>query len=119
MRYCLFLYLKEIKVSPPFFHVTSKVMPNRVKKDRTVGIKQSISCLAGFEEDSLEPTEARRRQSSFDSGLGPSTKTEGSLSSETKTTRKVSHQSSEADSSDAIYCFICDEELGVKLTKGC
>ena len=59
------------------------------------------------------------RPPSFDSGLGPSTKTEGSLSSETKTTRKVSHQSSEADSSDAIYCFICDEELGVKLTKGC
>ena len=86
----------------------------------TVIIKQNIfSCSAGIEEDSLEPTEARRRQSSFDSGLGPSTKTEGSLSSETKTTRKVSHQSSEADSSDAIYCFICDEELGVKLTKGC
>ena len=87
---------------------------------KTVIIKQNIfSCSAGIEEDSLEPTEDRRRQSSFDSGLGPSTKTEGSLSSETKTTRKVSHQSSEADSSDAIYCFICDEELGVKLTKGC
>ena len=40
------------------------------------------------------------------------------MSSESKTTRKVSHQSSEADGSDAIYCFICDEELGGKLTKG-
>ena len=95
-------------------------MPNWVKKYKNSRNKTNISlCLAGFEEDSLEPTEDRRRKSSFDSGLGPSTKTEGSLSSETKTTRKVSHLSSEADSSDAIYCFICDEELGVKLTKGC
>ena len=65
-----------------------------------------------------EPREERGRQSSFDSGIGPSTKTEGSLSSETRTTRKVSHQSSKADCSDTIYCFICDEELGAKLTKG-
>ena len=36
-----------------------------------------------------EPREERGRQASFDSGIGPSTKTEGSLSSETRTTRKV------------------------------
>ena len=61
------------------------------------------------------------RRSSFDSGIGPSKSvtTEGSVtSSETTTiqTRKISHQSSE--DSNVIYCFICDEELGNKLTKG-
>lgn len=53
----------------------------------------------------------RDRLSSFDSGIGKST--EGSQ------TRKVSHQSSENyTDSDTFYCFICDEDLGSKLTKG-
>ena len=107
-------------------------MLGRVKKlreERQQIMKDMARLKDAYEETDSSPKNGESpsdhqettRRSSFDSGIGPSKSvtTEGSVASETTTiqTRKVSHQSSETDS-NIIYCFICDEELGTKFTKG-
>ena len=108
-------------------------MLGRVKKlreERQQILKDMARLKDAYEETDNSPPkngvspsdhQETTRRSSFDSGIGPSKSvtTEGSVASETTTiqTRKISHQSSENDS-NIIYCFICDEELGTKLTKG-